>query len=76
MKAWKRVQIGKIDSRAYTTTIEIETSWLFSNKRRLVAFEIKLQGKYWEGLIYTVNSDCSGLHLFAWIDESMTPLQL
>lgn len=26
MKGWKRVQIGKIDSRAYKPTIEIETS--------------------------------------------------
>lgn len=26
MKAWKRVQKGKIDSRAYTTTIDIDTS--------------------------------------------------
>lgn len=43
VKGWKRVQIGKIDSRAYKTTIEIETSWLFLNKCTLVAFEIKLQ---------------------------------
>lgn len=46
MKAGKRVQTGKIDFRAYTTIIEIDTSWLFSNKCRLVAFEFKLQGKY------------------------------
>lgn len=26
MEAWKRVQIGKIDSRAHTTIIETETS--------------------------------------------------
>lgn len=46
MKGWKRAQIEKIDSRAYKTTIEIETSWLFLNKCWLVAFEIKLQQKY------------------------------
>lgn len=46
MKGWKRAQIEKIDSRAYKTTIEIETSWLFLNKYGLVAFEIKLQEKY------------------------------
>lgn len=75
MKRWKRVQIRKIDSREYKTTIEIESSWLFLSKCRLEVFEIKLQDKYEEGLIYTVNCDCFGPRFFV-RDESMTPLQM